>query len=449
MWKQVLEAKVVRVEGIDESNLYTQLTVSNNKSEDLFPYNQDKAFELSANSICRFHIHTLDNTISFSVTFNTLIVEEDGVHWLPLFPSNQPDTIQFFPEEVKTPRILILLHKKLLLDIIKEGGERSELGSACEEDYMPEIKLCSSFFDGSVQEFEEADEVTEKVVVSEGLNVELEENLRKIEKLLAIEKKAKENLMREMENMKKVFDDELDQARLRESELIEEYRKAEMQGSEYKVLTAQMKNELNSVKSENLKLSSLLQYNEISNNNKLEELRQKLEVYEQNHSHTDQIFTKLNEMTSRSMPDTSALQEKDEIIEKLINEVNTLKRYLMNSTKAAKAVDELEEAIQKFTKGTKLEGILVRDREQTYIYNNKKVSIILKDGQLLCRVGGIFKPFSDYLQTSFQPDSSLMKLLKSPQDSRPPEDRSKASPIRKVNKSLTSTSKSTKRGSLV
>ena len=154
-------------------------------------------------------------------------------------------------------------------------------------------------------------------------------------------------------------------------------------------------------------------------------------------------------MTSRSMPDTSALQEKDETIQKLKNEVNVLKRCLMNPTKTTQAADELEEAIQKFTKGTKLEGILVRDREQTYIYNNKKVSIILKDGQLLCRVGGIFKPFSDYLQTSFQPDSSLMKLFKSSQDTRAPEDRSKASPIRKVNKSFTSTSKSTKRGSLV
>lgn len=466
MWKQILEAKVIRVEGLDENDLRTQVTSMNKENIDLFPYNLDKGIELMTNSLYRFHLYTLDNTISFSISFSTSMIQEDGVHWLPLYKSTDSDTIDYFPEEVKAPRVLILLHKKLLLDIIREGNEKSELGSACEDDYMPEIKLCSSFIDGSVQEFEEADEVTQKVGVSDGMfvgvndgvyvgvseriNEELEENLKKLEKLLEIEKKSKENLVKELETVKKVYKDELDQAKIRENELVEEYKKVEMQGSEYRVLVTQLKNELKSMKSENLRITQLMQSNEISTTNKIEEMKQKIEVYEQNHSNSDQIFTKLAEMTSRSLPNSSVLQEKDEAIKKLKNEIADLKNCLFNSAKNQYGVDELEEAVQRFSKGTKLAGFLIRDREQTYIYNNKKISMLLKDGQLLCRVGGIFKPFSDFIQSTFQAESSLLKQVRSPQQEiKQSEDRSKASPSRKVNKSFTSVSKSAKRGSLI
>ena len=51
------------------------------------------------------------------------------------------------PEEISSPRFLILIQAKAILDIIKEGEEKSEFRSACDENYMLKIKLCQSIID--------------------------------------------------------------------------------------------------------------------------------------------------------------------------------------------------------------------------------------------------------------------------------------------------------------
>ena len=76
--------------------------------------------------------------------------------------------------------------------------------------------------------------------------------------------------------------------------------------------------------------------------------------------------------------------------------------------------------------------------------------MMLKDGQLLCRAGGIFKPFNDYITTSLQIDTGVMKIFKSPSDTKQLENKGRTSPLRKANTSFTSSgSKSAIRGSII
>ena len=53
MWKEVYETKVIRVEGMEQENLITQIFLTNSFVDQLAPYNLDKAFELPMKTTCR------------------------------------------------------------------------------------------------------------------------------------------------------------------------------------------------------------------------------------------------------------------------------------------------------------------------------------------------------------------------------------------------------------
>ena len=165
MWKEILESKIIRVEGLSSADLVTNVFISKEESQVLDPYNQDKAFQLPLKTGVQIVIKSKTFNEKYSVSFNTSLIVEDGVHWLPLFREAHSDSLVAFPDEVLSPRVLVLLHKKISLDIIHEGGERSEVGSNCEEDYMPEIKLCSSFIEHNLDDpFEESYEEQNEVL---------------------------------------------------------------------------------------------------------------------------------------------------------------------------------------------------------------------------------------------------------------------------------------------
>ena len=46
MWKEILETKVIRIEGSDQSDLTTLVYLTDTLAEELNPYNKDKAFEI-------------------------------------------------------------------------------------------------------------------------------------------------------------------------------------------------------------------------------------------------------------------------------------------------------------------------------------------------------------------------------------------------------------------
>lgn len=432
MWKEILETKVIRVEGMTSSQVTSQILVAGTVIEHLDPYNQDKAFQLPLRTHCQILLKSKNCPEKFSVSFNTGLIVEDGVHWLPLFKEPSSDFLQNFPDEVRSPRVLMLLHKKISLDVIQEGGEKSELGSACEEDYMPEIKLCSSFIEEPVGDlFEESYEENMPMinvgVVDDCYNKELRENLEQLRKMLEAEKKGKESALKELENIKNSFLEEIQEGKKRENEILEELKSAEAKSVAYKFELTRLKHEVKSLQNENVRLNNTMHSQELSSASQIEELTKKLAVYEQNHSNSDYILTRLSEFTGGLLPRTDEVKEKEDLIQELTNELNLLKSKSSSSMKQVSRPDELEEAVQRFIKTHKLTSPILKDKEQAYIFNNKKIYLTTKDGTLLYRVGAVLKPFEEVLGFHYNEVRQ-----KGPED----HSKSRVSPVRKSVKTL-------------
>ena len=434
MWKEILETKVIRVEGMVSSQVCCQVLVAGNEVEFLDPYNQDKAFQLPLKSGCQIELKSKTCAERLSVSFNTALIVEDGVHWLPLFKDPGSDFLSRFPDEVRSPRVLMLLHKKVSLDVIQEGGEKSELGSACEEDYMPEIKLCSSFIEEHGDNlFEESyDEGLPSInigISDDNYTRELKDNLEQLRKLLEIEKKSKESALKELESVKNCFLEEIQDCKKRENELLEEFKNTEAKYVASKFENTKMKHELKSLQNENTRLTNTLHSQDLSTSNQLEELTKKLSVYEQSHSNSDYILTRLAEYTGNTGPEpgTDKLKEREEVIQQLTSELNVLKSKAFNTTRQPGKPDELEEAVQRFVKNHKLPVPILKDKEQAYIFNNKKIFLATKDGALMYRVGAVLKPFEEVL--GFHYNEIKQKLTDD-------ESKSRVSPIRKSIKTL-------------
>jgi hypothetical protein len=476
MWKQILETKIIRVEGLDQFDLITSIYISDVLTKELSPYNQDSSFELPTKVTCRIQISSNTSKVSKSVSFNTKILEEDGVQWLPLFENPDSDYMKSIPDEVISPRVLILLHKKISLDVITENAEKSEIGSACEEDYMPEIKLCQSFADSYVispfddafeqrsqsvfeqhtQEVTEINNVRELAFnISDEINIELKNTVQRLSSLLDIEKKSKENVLKDIENIKNRYLNELAESKKRENEILHEFKEAESRYNETKFELTKLKLEIKSLQTENSRLSQTLQDNQTLYLNNISELTQKLQVFEENQSESEKILFRLSGIAGANTEIFDKLKEKDNIIKNLHKEIHELKT-INNSMQASKQntnIDELEETIQKYLITLKIPGTLIRDKEQIYIYGSKKVSILLKDGQLLCRFGGVFKPFDEYMHSLQLSDSSSSlsphKLSRSSLEIHKEAEETvkiKQQVNRKNTKSLTIGSKSIKRG---
>ena len=181
----------------------------------------------------------------------------------------------------------------------------------------------------------------------------------------------------------------------------------------------------------------------------------KIQIFEETCSDSEKIVSRLSDLTGYSLettPSQDKFQEKDEKIKKLARELNEL-RVINSSLQISRQNtnnDDLEEIVQRSFRNLNMSGQLIRDKEQNYLYGSKKLSILLKDGQLLCRVGGIFKPFDEYIHTILGTESvPVHKSTKSSSDVQKDLEEAaklKASSSRKHNKSLTSAPKSIKRG---
>lgn len=467
MWKEILETKIIRAEGIDLNNLISLIYITDVLTEELNPYNVEKPLELPLKSTCRILLKSVSTGESLSVSFNTRIFDEDGVQWLPLSRSTHGDYLEKIPDEVACPRILMLLHKKVSLDIIKEGGEKSEVGSASEEDYMPEIKLCrslieshhymNSFDDTYEHQGQEVTEVSSaprfSIGITDDINQELRSNLERLTKTFEIEKKLKESLTKEMESLKNSFITELNEAKKRENDLLEELKNSESRFSSTKFELVKLKHEIKSIQADNSRLQQALHMTEMSQISRIDELTKKIAIYEDHHSESDKILTRLTEFTGICFENQiDKLREKDEIIRKLNKEIGELKHKVLQVTHAndLRDLDELDEAIQRYVMKLKINEPIVKDKEQIYLYNSKKINLLLKEGQLLCRVGGVFKPFEEFVGGSLGGCEGVSgKVGKSLESAKEAEDihKVRASPTRKSNKSLTLAPKSVKRSS--
>lgn len=134
MVKVLAYIRVIRFEGVP--NISSCLVLQSDDSiENLLPIVSEKRIKLLPD--IKYQVVAESENGKFSVSFSSALFEDDGMFWLPLFTTNE-DFLTIQPEEVSAPRVLILAHKK----VVEEG--KSNLvteESALDYEFMPEIKL--------------------------------------------------------------------------------------------------------------------------------------------------------------------------------------------------------------------------------------------------------------------------------------------------------------------
>ncbi|CAG9322687.1 unnamed protein product [Blepharisma stoltei] len=163
MLEKSFEITVLRAEPVDreESEVGCYISVDGRLFDVITPLSPDNEENLvQINSIGKLQL-ILKNMSSGeeigSVSLPTSILPSEGFQWLPLFQPQSNDYLSSFPEEVTSPRILILVNTKRALTPVQEVTELSELDcemhqnsivhSESDSGFMPEIKLCPSPYD--------------------------------------------------------------------------------------------------------------------------------------------------------------------------------------------------------------------------------------------------------------------------------------------------------------
>ena len=458
MLKDSFEGKIIRVDGLNRDNLTCKIFYNSRLKEEYNPISQQKSIQLSGQGQYTF-MFTSGELTKF-LTLKLSLFSDDGAQWLPLFDSN--DLLSELPEETSSPRFLMVLCKSKNLHIIEESGEISEESSLTVSDSEErqlsqrmdtEGQICntqeflesigSEFLDQSSIHEDYPEEIT-PVPNSEKLsriwdkdNSPLSENFdRNSFELFREESSVKgaydelvlkyndllgtaehsdlkvkdyeEKFVKLVEN----FKDQVKRSQDREESLLQLVHEKEEETKLAQEEMTRLRADNRKLGIENLRLrdlnEGLVKEMEIINPSPLlyEVLKLRSLVKEQ-----QSRLVKLEKIEEYE----AKLYEKDSII-------NTLQKTLGRAkpsdsdTKESQNVsisinDELDEAVRANAKAMNLPEALVRDKEQMYIYGNRKLSLMLVNGSLMCRIGGTFKLFREYME-NFVLDTQVMRPLR-------------------------------------
>jgi hypothetical protein len=230
-----------------------------------------------------------------------------------------------------------------------------------------------------------------------GINEELKSSVLKHQKIHEFDKQANQNLMMELKKVRNDYLKEKEEWKQREKSLLNEQEVLEKTISTLKYNLLRSQTELNALTSENLRISAL---NSLKESNFLQ-ITEELKGNPNNLSYSSIELESLRKNSSNSTLDSSdLLRQKDQIINNLkleLSEAKILNKSILLNRQMSKNND-LEEILAQKLRVLKIPGNFIRDPEQSYIYNGKKISLMIKSGQLLCRAGTMFRPFEEFVR---------------------------------------------------
>ena len=400
------------------------------------------------------------NDLTKFLTIKLSLFSDDGAQWLPLYDSNE--LLTELPDETTSPRFLMVLCKSKNLHIIEESGEISEessltvsdseerplsqrmdtegqicntqeflesIGSefldqsSIHEDYPEEVTpvpnseklsriwdkdnsaLSENFDRNSFELFREESSVrgaydelvlkyNDLLGTAENSDLKVKEYEEKFVKLVDNFKDQVRRSQDREESLLQLVHEKEEETKLAQEEMTRlraENKKLEIENLRFRDLNAGLVKELEIVSpspllNEVAKLRSLVKEQQ-SRLVKLE----KLEEYEAKIYEKDSIINTLQKTLGRTKPSDSDTKE--------------------SQNASISIFDELDEAVRANAKAMNLPEALVRDKEQMYIYGNRKLSLMLASGNLMCRIGGTFKPFREYME-NFVLDTQVIRPLR-------------------------------------
>ena len=401
--------RVIRFEGVSTLTC-CQVFQNSEQIESLLPIISEKRVKIQDESIYR--IVAFSGSTHFSVSFKSNLLDEDGMFWLPLVQDSD-DFIESHVENADEPRVLILVHKK----IVEEN--KSHLvteESAYDYDFMPEIKLdysestynagdCIDILSGN-QRFEEG----LRAGSIEGISKEEmgfagdfgQENFgrERFQKYSSFENENIENfepfqdspliLLKSIET----HDDQLQNPEINHSKMLEMSINYQSSLNTHKKFAESI---LQEVEKKNSQLTQAL--NDISS---LKTQKYKLEI-ENNY---------LKGMNNGFIGAQ---------IDELVNELGACKKRIWELEQGTESNENKHGTRSKLEGIIKAEceklnaGLVVKDEEEVFSVYGKKYNLLLKDGKLVCRLGSVYKDFHQVLLSHKSENKSIVqKTSKSP-----------------------------------
>ncbi|OMJ87145.1 hypothetical protein SteCoe_11221 [Stentor coeruleus] len=238
--------------------------------------------------------------------------------------------------------------------------------------------------------------------IAKEINGELKNSLEKSRKMLEAEKKAKESLVERNLNLKAELAREKEESKKREQNIFNDLQTAEDTISNMKFDILKVKTESKALQAENTRLQDENKHKAQAYKLQSEQFNDLKNEFENAFPTSSYLLQIIDDLTGKSeIPLKSQLETKDKKINELTQELNNIKalnkslflRQNMNKS------DEIEALIEQKTKEFKILGKFVKDQEQGYIFNNKKVIMLVKSGQLLCKNGTVYKPFEEFMES--------------------------------------------------
>ncbi|OMJ85515.1 hypothetical protein SteCoe_13127 [Stentor coeruleus] len=343
----MMQISIIRTEGVNEN---TELCVFiNGKLGTALKRHNEHIYSIQKSTIMRIILkNKLAKVPTCSGTYKTDIFSE-GFQWLPLSISPH-DFYHELPNEINIPRILVLISYNL--SPVIEISESEDVDSL---KYEMSLNL-------------------EVKKMQTRIN-ELEEKIRENEVFMNEFKILYEESCKDNEILKKKIDDEMENSKGLKEAL--EKIKADYEDS----------------KNNDLLRDELLEFlinNKENKRNKDMRLRDKnnLEVFE------DKRIERCREISRKSIVEVLGNTTK---LANGVKKNNNTKRVMSETSYYRSNDKNTERAIQEYMKKTKNDGKFIKDSGNVYRYGKKKIFIALKNGKLLCRVGGGFEGIDKFL----------------------------------------------------
>ena len=231
-----------------------------------------------------------------------------------------------------------------------------------------------------------------------GINEELRLSVLKHQKIHEIDKQTNSSMVMELKKVRNDYLKEKEDWRTREKTLISGQEVLEQEISSLKYELAKTKTQNSALQAENFRLLTLSSINHKNLESNQEDLKSCSSPLNYSSSELESLRKNSSNSTSDS---TDILRYKDQVINSLkseLTEAKILNKSILLNRQMSKN-NELESILAQKLKLLKIPGNFVRDPEQSYIFNGKKISLMIKSGQLLCKTGSIFRPFEDFIRS--------------------------------------------------
>lgn len=234
------------------------------------------------------------------------------------------------------------------------------------------------------------------------INEELKLSVIKLRKLLEIEKKSKETLLEQIKNLKTELAREKDENKKREKALLHDFGIAENTVSDMKFDILKTKTENKALQAENSRLHSELRQKQQSYTLQLEQFKDLKTEYESTYSSSSCLIQKIDDISGKSeIAYQEQLKAKDQNIKDLVNEISELKTMNKSLNQSQEMIQNymIDDLLHQKVKELKIVGNFIRDPEQGYVFNNRKIILFVKGSQLMCKNGAVSKPFEEYMES--------------------------------------------------